>query len=1366
MTSSKRLSLIALLLGLGLASWMGRAQIAATLVRHLVLPGITSRAPGLELRFQGLDTNLFSRLRVSGFSATYCRQGECLRIAIPEARVGFALSEMLVRPGRESRLRHLTIDLLGASLSGRLPSSGPTPAATTLPPVTATATAAVTLTLPPLPALPPITVKNGRLDLELRGTTIRGQGLTVTAPFFDPAGPTPYRVKLEAKEVTVNHPGWPTQEGSLATTLSLAPGRLEVPELFFREALLLDHGTVESDGQALRWAGNLHLLGSQGLVKGEVSQQEARLSFHLREGDIKALAGAAGVAPKVSGQLTADGEFTGIPGRPENLAGRVTARVRDGSWEGAQVDRLDVTVRAVDQRLSVEGLTLEMGRNRLTVREGVVPIPELGKQAWLPLLAAAQAEAEVEVGSPEDLPPSWSALFRDDWQALALVAAQATLSLQGGRLTVPAAEVRGGAGRARIKEAKVDLTGKLADWEAIPWSGQWEAELTRAEVVRHFWNPWPATGGRARGQGSFSGTLATPHLPFVATFTGSSLYGVALDRVTGRLEWTKNRLALDVQATSGKRDRLTYQGAIDLDRGGLLATRVETTVDDIHPYLPKALIGKTQMSGPLTGKADLDGPFSRLSGRVEATGDWTIEGTRLDGAGLSAGFSGRKWTVDRFSALVDQTVGVKSSGRVLIAGGRKPVVVDLDTLDLSYRGQHLGLVSPAGGTVSGAGLAITTPLLLAGEAGRFRLEGGLGGSGRLTLVGEDIRDTGLLKELSGRELGFAALGGTMVWSGALAHPEWGWQGEVRGLTVAGTSLALSGRFDLASEAQGLWVKQASLSNVDHSLTLSGHLPLDLANRGPSTLSGPLEVKATAVLPQGGLLPRLFPEWLAGSGAVHADLDLGGTWDHPQGQIRVKADGIVPGPRFKALPAGPFAGKALLALARDRFTISELEVASSGLTLTATGTITDLPWSALFSREPGPLPGRVEVKGRYAMPDLAWLAGKMPGVRRTAGSATGGFALAGALASPDLRADLALTKGEARGSESLLVFRDLIGSAALNRGQLTVTTLTGTMGGAPVGGAGSVTGLFTGDPGFDLRLSGKDLLLYRADGMKIRADTTLTLAGSFKAPQLSGEVLLTDSQITKRIDWLSFLKPGGRRGGASNFTLFSFKDPPLKNIRLDLRIKAARPLVVANNLYKGEMRPNLLLAGTGELPYLKGLIYADSGRLTLPAGGLDLNSGLIRFAEETSERPQLEVQASGRMMGYDITAQVEGPYDEPEVTLSSSPPLASEDLLMLLLTGRRPASEGQATGGVSTVAVYFGRGLFSRLFGEEMDNSALLDRLEMDVGRAVTQQGEPTVDVRLKLADGLWKKDTSLYLTGEKDNWDYYNAGVRLVVHFR
>jgi translocation and assembly module TamB len=60
----------------------------------------------------------------------------------------------------------------------------------------------------------------------------------------------------------------------------------------------------------------------------------------------------------------------------------------------------------------------------------------------------------------------------------------------------------------------------------------------------------------------------------------------------------------------------------------------------------------------------------------------------------------------------------------------------------------------------------------------------------------------------------------------------------------------------------------------------------------------------------------------------------------------------------------------------------------------------------------------------------------------------------------------------------------------------------------------------------------------------------------------------------------------------------------------------------------------------------------------------------------------------------------------------------------------------------------------------------MERFDVEIGRGVTQQGEETIHAQFRVIDNLLRKGDSLYLTGEKDYFDYYNAGVRLVFRFR
>jgi translocation and assembly module TamB len=140
-----------------------------------------------------------------------------------------------------------------------------------------------------------------------------------------------------------------------------------------------------------------------------------------------------------------------------------------------------------------------------------------------------------------------------------------------------------------------------------------------------------------------------------------------------------------------------------------------------------------------------------------------------------------------------------------------------------------------------------------------------------------------------------------------------------------------------------------------------------------------------------------------------------------------------------------------------------------------------------------------------------------------------------------------------------------------------------------------------------------------------------------------------------------------------------------------------------------------------------------------------------------------------MLGYEIIAGVQGPYDEPVVTFNSTPPISQEDVLLLLLTGKPPGdSNGNSDLGRSlNVAVYIGRDMIDRWFGGsgESDES-IVDRFEVEVGRGVTRAGEETIDAQFCLVEDCFREGATLYLTGQKDVFDAYNAGLKILFRFR
>jgi translocation and assembly module TamB len=328
---------------------------------------------------------------------------------------------------------------------------------------------------------------------------------------------------------------------------------------------------------------------------------------------------------------------------------------------------------------------------------------------------------------------------------------------------------------------------------------------------------------------------------------------------------------------------------------------------------------------------------------------------------------------------------------------------------------------------------------------------------------------------------------------------------------------------------------------------------------------------------------------------------------------------------------------------------------------------------------------------------------------------------------------------------------------------------GEMGGAPF----ILTGEISRDPElgpvFALNLEGRNLLLFRDEWTLLRADSDIAINGPWRQLAVSGQLALTDGLYRKNVAYFDILRGTDRPLPVEGLQLFSIRQEPLRHMTFDVDIVPRNPFRIDNNLVSGTLRPDLTLTGTGELPILVGAVYVDEIRVRLPTTRLEVDAGLILFTEARPNRPSIDLLAHTRMIGYDINIQVEGTLAEPVVILSSTPPLPQDDLLLLLLAGRLPENgigrELTRAGGFN-IAMYVGRGLLAEWLLNGADDESILERLQIEVGRGITRQGRETLDARLAIAEDVLSRDDALYITAERDVYDDFNVGIKIVFRFR
>lgn len=410
---------------------------------------------------------------------------------------------------------------------------------------------------------------------------------------------------------------------------------------------------------------------------------------------------------------------------------------------------------------------------------------------------------------------------------------------------------------------------------------------------------------------------------------------------------------------------------------------------------------------------------------------------------------------------------------------------------------------------------------------------------------------------------------------------------------------------------------------------------------------------------------------------------------------------------------------------------------------------------------------IDVRGDLALHGTQWLA-RLAGTRRLDGDWSGTFEVGGTLAEPDPRGNVHVERGTIRLAGTFPVIQALEADLRFVPDGLTIDRLRGELGASPfeLGGGATWSG---GGVELGLTMQGKDLLLHRAEGIKVRADVDLAIDGPVDALRAKGAVVLTDGRFVKQFDLLGgLLAPkGGLTSGERGFHLTFAREGPLADMVFDVTLRSSAPFTVKNNVANGGVRPDLRLTGTGAVPILLGSVYVDPIRLLLPSGHLTIRSGTILFTEEDPFFPDLQLSADARIKGFDITMDVSGNYDEPVVVLSSTPPLPSSDLTVLVLTGNLPQGAVAADAGQS-VAIYLAQDFLSRWLSDESTESGetLIDRIDLQVGTNVSESGAQTMEASYRLTDRRLGPGRTDYITGERDVYDRINMGYRIVFRFR
>ena len=305
---------------------------------------------------------------------------------------------------------------------------------------------------------------------------------------------------------------------------------------------------------------------------------------------------------------------------------------------------------------------------------------------------------------------------------------------------------------------------------------------------------------------------------------------------------------------------------------------------------------------------------------------------------------------------------------------------------------------------------------------------------------------------------------------------------------------------------------------------------------------------------------------------------------------------------------------------------------------------------------------------------------------------------------------------------------------------------------------------TGDLAMHERQLGGVSIALNADDFKVldnkmgnvRIHSDMRLTGELSAPRVEGDLGLT----TGRVDLDRIMAEVGDSAYATEQTQYqtaanpsaSPKPSPYEALQVDLHLTVPNDFVVKADDLKAPGAPiglgALLVTLGGDLyvskaPWdqirLTGAVNTVRGHYDFQGRRFDiLRDGTVRFDGLDDLDPTLDIRTERVIQAVTANVNVRGTLKQPEIVLSSTPPLEQADILSLIVFNQplNSVGEGQQIS-LMQRAQAMATGAVASQFAKSIGNALNLD--EFEINMAPEQGGGPQVTVGQQLGENLYVK---------------------------
>ncbi len=404
------------------------------------------------------------------------------------------------------------------------------------------------------------------------------------------------------------------------------------------------------------------------------------------------------------------------------------------------------------------------------------------------------------------------------------------------------------------------------------------------------------------------------------------------------------------------------------------------------------------------------------------------------------------------------------------------------------------------------------------------------------------------------------------------------------------------------------------------------------------------------------LATIFAPSLEASGTLSLTADVTGTPHNPAGKLTLNADriGLHSGPAA-ALPPASLAASATLAN-RTANLVARLSLGPN-LNLDANGLV---PLSAT-----GPI--ELHLTGitdlRLLDPILA------VGGTSLRGTITPDLTVTGTPKAPRANGTVTLANGSLQNIGSGLSLTAISAHIAAADRLITLQSLTATAGPGRFTGHGSID---LGQPSIPINLAidASNARPIASDLVTENLDMALAIKGAIRgALALGGKVTILSANINipKSLPPSVVNLPILNRGQKP-----PPPPPPPPNIALNLLVSAANQIFIRGDGLFAELGGSLKITGTAAHPNPEGGFTLIRGSFALGGRTLQFTKGIVSF-NGAGFMPTLDLEATSTSGSVTSTLTIGGTAAKPTITLTSTPPLPSDEVLARILFGQGTSS---------------------------------------------------------------------------------------------